>query len=122
MGVGYPIEPHLEHHHHCREHFTLDKWTQLAGYSTPIVAPPQVEQAQQDELPTESVPPASAPPMPEATSTNPPATPPVPPVAPPTLKASITISATEFHAMVHLFQTLTTTHNALFRQMADIRA
>ena len=28
----------------------------------------------------------------------------------------------EFHAMVHLLQTLATTHNALFRKMADIRA
>ncbi|KAL6331840.1 hypothetical protein AAG906_020184 [Vitis piasezkii] len=27
--MGYPIEPHLEHRHHCREHFTLDQWTQL---------------------------------------------------------------------------------------------
>ncbi|RVW77985.1 hypothetical protein CK203_048242 [Vitis vinifera] len=38
--------------------------------------------------------------MPEATSTDPPATPPVPPVAPSTSKASITIFATEFCAMI----------------------
>ena len=25
--MGYPIEPHLERRHHCREHFTLDQWT-----------------------------------------------------------------------------------------------
>ena len=37
-------------------------------------------------------------------------------------EASITIYAIEFCAMVHLFQTLTTTHNALFWKMADIRA
>nr|CAN65066.1 hypothetical protein VITISV_008585 [Vitis vinifera] len=80
-----------------------------------------ISQWDMDERPTESVPPAPAPPMPEATSTDPPATPPVPPVAPSTSKASITIFATEFCAMVHLFQTLTTTHNALFGQMADIR-
>ena len=23
--MGYPIEPHLERHHYCREHFTLDQ-------------------------------------------------------------------------------------------------
>ncbi|RVW22885.1 hypothetical protein CK203_107866 [Vitis vinifera] len=55
----------------------------LAGYSSPLGAPPrlappvppQVEQAQQDELPTESVPPAPVPPMPKATSTTPPTIP-----------------------------------------------
>ncbi|KAL6342255.1 hypothetical protein AAG906_006878 [Vitis piasezkii] len=106
--MGYPTEPHLKRRHHCREHFTFDKWTQLVGYSAPVPAPPrlaspipaQTEQAQQDVLPAESVPPAlTAPSMPEATSTDPPTTPPVPPVAPLTSEASITISATEFRAM-----------------------
>ena len=60
--------------------------------------------------------------MPQATSTDPPATPPVPPAAPPTSENFITIFGTEFRAMVHLFQTLTITHNALFRQMVDIHA
>ena len=43
--------------------------------------PPQAEQAQQDELPMESVSPASTTPMPEATYTAPPTTPAVPPVS-----------------------------------------
>ena len=72
--------------------------------------------------PTKCVPPTLATPMPEATYTAPPTTPVVPPDAPSTSNASTTISATEFCAMVHLFQTLTTTHNALFRHIADIRA
>ncbi|RVW27361.1 Gag-Pol polyprotein [Vitis vinifera] len=101
---GLLTEPHLERHHHCRDHFTLDKWTQLAGYSAPLGAlprpappmPPQAKHAQQDELPTESVPPAPAPPMPEATSTTPSTTLPVPPAAPSTSKASIIISGTDF--------------------------
>ena len=84
--MGYPTEPHLECHHHYREWFTLEKWTQLAGYSSPLGAPPrlappvppQVQQAQQDELPMESVPPAPVPPMPKATSTTPPTIPVVP--------------------------------------------
>eukprot|EP00261_Vitis_vinifera_P030190 XP_010665042.1 PREDICTED: mucin-7-like [Vitis vinifera] len=104
--MGYPTEPHLERRHHCREYFTHDKWTQLAGYSAPVAPPPKLaspvapQAEQQDELPTEFVPPSpAAPPMPEATSTDPPATPHVPPVAPPTSEASITISAMEFCAM-----------------------
>ena len=43
--IGYPTEPYLERHHHCREHFTLDQWTQLAGKnlmeSAPEAAPPR---------------------------------------------------------------------------------
>ncbi|XP_034700966.1 gibberellin-regulated protein 14-like [Vitis riparia] len=83
----------------------------LAGYSAPLGAPlrptppvpPQVEQAQQDELPTESVPPAPTTLMPKATYSAPPTTLVVPPDAPTTSEASITISATEFRAMIHTF-------------------
>ena len=89
----------------------LDKWTQLAGYSAPLGAPPrpappvppQAKQAQQDKLPTESVPLSPAALMPEATHTTPSTTPIVPPDAPSTSEASITITATEFYAMVHTF-------------------
>ena len=70
----------------------------------------------------ESIPPAPAPPMPEATYTALPTIPTVPPVAPSTSEASITISAAEFRAMVHTFQTLTTTPTALFQHMAAMRA
>ena len=60
--------------------------------------------------------------MPEATHTTPPTTPIVPSDAPSTSEASITITATEFYAMVHTFQTLTTTHNALFQKIAAMCA
>ena len=60
--------------------------------------------------------------MPEATYIAPFTTLTVPPDAPSTSEASITISTTEFRTMVHTFQTLTTTHNALFWQMAIMRA
>ena len=60
--------------------------------------------------------------MPEATYTAPPTTHVVPPDAPSTSEASITISAIEFRAIVHIFQTLTTTHTALFQHMAAMRA
>ena len=38
--MGYPTEPHLERRHHCREHFTLDQWTQLAERNSAKAAPP----------------------------------------------------------------------------------
>ncbi|KAL6310576.1 hypothetical protein AAG906_015314 [Vitis piasezkii] len=38
--MGYPTEPHLERCHHCREHFTLDQWTQLAERNLAKAAPP----------------------------------------------------------------------------------
>ncbi|RVW34489.1 hypothetical protein CK203_110301 [Vitis vinifera] len=40
--------------------------------------------------------------MPQATSTDPPATPPVPPAAPPTSEDFITIFGTEFRAMIDI--------------------
>ncbi|KAJ9707466.1 hypothetical protein PVL29_002481 [Vitis rotundifolia] len=98
--MGYPTEPHLERRHHS-----------------------QAAQAQQDEHPTDSIPPApTAPSMPQATSTDPAATLPVPPTAPHTSETPITISATEFRAMIQLFKTLTAMHSALLQQMRDIRA
>ena len=81
----------------------------------PLV-PPQLEHG---ELPTETTPPV---PTPEATSTAPPTTPIVPPVAPTTSEPSITISASEFRALVHTFQTLTITHSTLFQQMVEMLA
>ena len=37
--MGYPTEPHLELRHHCREHFTLDQWTQLVERNSAKSAP-----------------------------------------------------------------------------------
>ena len=59
---------------------------------------------------------------PEATSAAPSVTHTVPPVTPTTFEPSITISAWEFCAVVHTFQTLTTTHYGLFQQMVEMRA
>ena len=128
--MGYPTEIHLKCRQHCRERFTLDKWTQLEGYAphiaTPAPAASQDEQAQQDDPPTEIVPPAPvAPttvPMPETTTIAPPTTSATPSAASSTSEAFITISATKFCVMVHIFLTLTTTYNALFLQMAAMHA
>nr|CAN67500.1 hypothetical protein VITISV_016513 [Vitis vinifera] len=55
--------------------------------------------------------------MPEATSTVPPTTPPVPPVAPPTLKASITIYAIEFRAMMEVMRSQLDQHTVILHQI-----
>ena len=138
--MGYPTEPHLERRHHCREHFTLNQWTQLAERSSAELAheaapprpipplpvplvPVQPDQAQQGEHPTESIPSTPAAPcMPQAASTDPPATSPVPPAVPPPSQDFITIFGSEFRGMVLLFRTLNATHGTLFRKMRDIRA
>ena len=94
-----------------------------------MVAPPkplQTEHAQSTPVPTEqgellieTIPPV---PMPEAVSAAPPMTPTVPSVAPTTSKPSITISALKFRGLVPTLQTLSTTHTALFQQMAKMRS
>ncbi|RVW86729.1 hypothetical protein CK203_042754 [Vitis vinifera] len=69
--LGYPEEPRLERRRHCREDFSLDKWHHLVAYFAPqgapaVPAPPelprdeQIPQAQQDEILTETPPPAPA--------------------------------------------------------------
>ena len=76
-----------------------------------MVAPPMPPQPKHDELPVETAPLVLTP---KATSTAPPMTSTIPLVAPTTFELSITISALEFRVLVHTFQTLTTTHYALF--------
>ncbi|KAL6329836.1 hypothetical protein AAG906_037549 [Vitis piasezkii] len=122
--LGFPTEPRLERRRLCRERFTLEKWTLLTGYFAPPRAPPMVAplvplRPEQGELSVETT--ASVPTL-EATSGAPPTTPTVPLVALTTSEPSITISASEFCALVHTFQTLTTTHSALFQQMVEMRA
>ena len=39
--MGYPTEPHLKRRNHCREHFTLDQWTQLVERNSAEAAPPR---------------------------------------------------------------------------------
>ena len=37
--MSYPIEPYLKCRHHCREHFTLNQWTQLVERNSAELAP-----------------------------------------------------------------------------------
>ena len=121
--LGFLIEPQLKHRRLFQERFSLNKWNQLVGYSVspgvpPMVAPLEPPQPEHGEPPIETAPPV---PTPEATFTTLPTSPTVPPVMPTTSEPSITISALEFCVLVHTFQTLTTTHSAIFQKMAEIR-
>ena len=103
--MGFPTEPRLECRRLCRERFTLDKWNQLAGYSAPpgappMVAPPMPPQPEQGELTVETTPPMTTH---EATLAAPSTTSTVPPVAPTTSEPSITLSASDFRALMHTF-------------------
>ncbi|RVW44175.1 hypothetical protein CK203_089411 [Vitis vinifera] len=101
----------------------------VGGHSAPpMVTPPVPSQTEHGKLPTKTIPPTpasptSAPlvPMLEATFVAFPMTSTIPPVAPTTSEPSITISLSEFHGLIHTFQTLTTTHAALFQQMAEMQ-
>nr|CAN78531.1 hypothetical protein VITISV_043800 [Vitis vinifera] len=141
--LGYPGEPCLERRRHCREDFSLDKWHHLAAYfapqGAPDVPPPpelpqdeQLPQAQQDEILTNTTPPAPTAHisvhMPEATLPASPITQPAPPVVPatsappPSSEPTVTVSLTELRGLVHSMQTLSTTQDSLIQQMATIRA
>ena len=97
--------PPLSRAIHSRQMDTVGRLfgTSRSPTQASTLVPPQAEHAQQDMLPTKSVPPTLAPPMPEATSNDLPITHLIPSTASSTSEASITISATEFHVMVHLF-------------------
>ena len=94
-----------------------------------MVAPLVPPQTEQGEFLTKTIPPTPASPTlappvprPEANSIALPITHTIPPVAPTIFEPSITIFASEFHSLIHTFQTLTTTHAAIFQQMAEMRA
>ncbi|RVW61858.1 hypothetical protein CK203_065578 [Vitis vinifera] len=140
--LGYPGEPRLERPRHCREDFSLDKWHHLAAYfaprGAPDVPPPpelpqdeQLPQAQQDDILTNTTPPAPAAHtsvhMPEATLLASPVTQPAPPVVPatsappPSSEPTVTFSLIEFRGLVHSLQILSTAQDSLIQQMATIR-
>ncbi|KAL6312066.1 hypothetical protein AAG906_027273 [Vitis piasezkii] len=92
----------------------------------------QMPQAQQDEILTETTPPAPAAHtsvhMPEAIHPTSPITSDAPPVMPatpappPSSEPTVTVSLAEFRGLVHSLQTLSTTQDSLIQQMATIRA
>nr|CAN73713.1 hypothetical protein VITISV_028127 [Vitis vinifera] len=103
--MGFPADPHSEHHRHCRESFSLDQWNQvwLHQHSPELPEPREVPPAPSTSAPSE--------PVPEAASSD------APPDVPPTSKSPITIPGTEYHALLVSFLTLTTTQTAIMERM-----
>ncbi|RVW66968.1 hypothetical protein CK203_064076 [Vitis vinifera] len=106
--------------------------------SPTVPAPPelprdeQLPQAQQDEILTDTTPPAPAAHtsvhMPETIHPTSPLTQGAPPVVPatpappPSSEPTVTVSLTEFRGLVHSLQTLSTAQDSIIQQMATIRA
>ncbi|WJZ95197.1 hypothetical protein VitviT2T_013985 [Vitis vinifera] len=141
--LGYPTEPQFERKRICREIFTLDKWTNMTAYSAEPGAPAEVEhpgiphaeqpqEPQPIETPADTRAPApvvpSAEPIPEVAPSVSPATPQPSPVFSATSQPSssaeprTTISISEYRALCHTLQTLTTSQSTLTQEMAALRA
>ena len=127
--LGYPTEPQFERKRICREIFTLDKWTNMTAYSAEPGAPAEVEhpgiphaeqpqEPQPIETPADTRAPApvvpSAEPIPKVAPSADPTTPQPSPVFSATSQPSssaeprTTISISEYRALCHTLQTLTT--------------
>ncbi|RVW32933.1 hypothetical protein CK203_112635 [Vitis vinifera] len=141
--LGYPKQPRLERRRHCREDFSLDKWHHLVAYFAPqgapaVPAPPelpqdeQMPQAQQDEILTETTPPAPAAhpsehipepihPISPITLGAPPVMP-ATPAPPPSSEPTVIVSLTEFRGLERSLRTLSTAQDSIIHQMATIRA
>ncbi|KAL6312640.1 hypothetical protein AAG906_001109 [Vitis piasezkii] len=128
--------------HSTAEDFSLDKWHHLAAYFAPqgapaVPAPPelprdeQLPQAQQDDILTDTIPPAPAAhpsvhipelihPTSPITSGAPPVMP-ATPAPPPSSEPTVTVSLTEFRGLVHSLQTLSRSRFS-YPEMATICA
>ncbi|RVW80989.1 hypothetical protein CK203_054632 [Vitis vinifera] len=110
--MGYPSQPHLERHHHCREFFTSESWTHFLDCS-----PMDQEQDPHTTEPSSSVPT----PMTCTTDTPTPPVTPAPAYAESSAGPSITVSATEFRALMSSFHSLSASQATLVREMQAIR-
>ena len=128
-----PTEPQFERKRICREIFTLDKWTNMTAYSAEPGAParvehpgiPHVEQPQEPqpiETPADTRAPAPA--VPYADPTTPQPSPVFSATSQPSSSAEprTTISISEYRALCHTLQTLTTSQRILTQEMAALRA
>ncbi|RVW81166.1 hypothetical protein CK203_044678 [Vitis vinifera] len=130
ISEGYYFGPH---------HLIMTSLLHFEEKGAPAVpAPPelprdeQLPQAQQDEILTDTTPPAPAAHtsvhMPEAIHPTSPLTQGAPPVMPatpappPSSEPTVTVSLTEFRGLVHSLQTLSTAQDSIIHQMATIRA
>ncbi|WKA03372.1 hypothetical protein VitviT2T_021485 [Vitis vinifera] len=139
--LGYPTEPQFERKRICREIFTLDKWTNMTAYSAKPGAPagvehlgiPHAEQPQEPqpiETPADKRAPApavpSAEPIPKVAPSTSPATPRPPPVIPAISEPSSSFeprtTISEYRALFHTLQALTTSQSILTQEMTALRA
>ena len=141
--MGYPSQPHLERHHHCRELFTSESWTHFLdrspmdqGIPRPLAPAPPASPAPPDS-PAASAPtvqtspeqdphttePSSSVPAPVTCTTDTPTPPvtPAPAYAESSVGPSITVSATEFRALMSSFHSLSASQATLVREMQAIR-
>ncbi|RVX18001.1 hypothetical protein CK203_004272 [Vitis vinifera] len=123
--LGYPTEPQLERKRICREIFTLDKWTNMTAYRAEPGAPAGVEQPEEPqpiETPADTRAPAPA--VPYADPTTPQPSPVFLATSQPSSSAEprTTISISEYRALCHTLQTLTTSQSILTQEMAALRA
>ncbi|RVW49183.1 hypothetical protein CK203_087438 [Vitis vinifera] len=141
--LGYPTEPQFERKRICREIYTLDKWKNMTAYSAETGAPagiehpgiPHAKQPQEPqpiETPADTRAPApavpSAEPIPEVApsashaTTRPPHV--IPAISEPSssFEPRTTISISEYRALCHTLQALTTSHSILTQEMTALRA
>ncbi|RVW63875.1 Retrovirus-related Pol polyprotein from transposon 17.6 [Vitis vinifera] len=141
--MGYPSQPHLERRHHCRELFTSESWTHFLDRSpmdqgilrplapvppaspappdSPAASAPTVQTSpEQDPHTTE---PSSSLPAPVTCTTDTPTPPvtPAPAYAESSAGPSITVSATEFRALMSSFHSLSASQATLVHEMQAIR-
>ncbi|RVW31013.1 hypothetical protein CK203_100672 [Vitis vinifera] len=105
--LGYPAEPQLERRRICREVFTLDKWTNMTTYRAEH---PELPQPQQPEEPQAAKIPAA-----RRASTEP-----IPEEPPSSSEPRIAIPISEYRALCHTLQTLTTSQDSLAQEMTTI--
>ncbi|KAL6317889.1 hypothetical protein AAG906_030796 [Vitis piasezkii] len=133
--MGYPSQPHLERRHHCRELFTSESWTHFLdrspmdqGIPRPLAPAPPASPAPPDS-PAASAPtvqtspeqdphttePSSSVPAPVTCTTDTPTPPvtPAPAYAESSAGPSITVSATEFRALMSSFHSLSASQATL---------
>ena len=96
--MGFPTDPHSEHHRHCRESFSLNQWNQVWLHQHSLELPEPREVLPQP-LPSISAQSTSAPskPVPEAASSD------APPAVPPTSEPAITIPGAEYRDLLASF-------------------
>nr|CAN68922.1 hypothetical protein VITISV_044243 [Vitis vinifera] len=132
--MGYPSQPHLERRHHCRELFTSESWThfldrsrmdqgipRLLAPAPPAASAPTVQTSPEQDPHT--IEPSSSVPAPVTCITDTPAPPvtPAPAYAESSVGPSITVSATEFRALMSSFHSLSASQATLVHEMQAIR-